>query len=66
MIYSMPQETVEHDFGQHFACHRDKGDATTFATFCSLCLLLVYKNNADIFPLLSETLGGPTVKDKIM
>ena len=45
-------EEVEHDFSQHFACYREKGDATTLATFCSDTLLLVYKNNVDIIPLL--------------
>ena len=56
----------EHDFSQHFACYREKGDATTVATFCSVTLLLVYNNNVDIFPLLWETLSGQAIKDKMM
>ena len=31
------EKTGEHEFGQHFACYREKGDATTVATFCSSC-----------------------------
>ena len=60
------EKTGEHDFSQHFACNREKGNATTVATFCSVTLLLVYKNNVGIFPLLWETFSGPAVKDKIM
>ena len=62
----MLEKTGEHDFSYHFACNRDKGNATTVATFCSVTLLLVYKNNVGIFPLLWETLSGPAVKDEIM
>ena len=62
----MLQETGEHDFGQHFAFHREKGDATTVATSCSVTLLSVYKNNGGIFSLLWETLGGPSVKHKVV
>ena len=39
----------EHDFGQHFACHREKGDATTVATFISVTLLRIYEDNVGIF-----------------
>ena len=60
------EKTGEHDFSQQFACYREKGDATTVATFCSLTLLLVYKNNVGIFSLLWETISGPAFKDKIM
>ena len=60
------EKTGECDFSQHFACYREKGDATTVAAFCSVTILLVYKNNVGIFPLLWETFSGPTVKDKIM
>ena len=60
------EKTDEHDFSQHFACYREKGDATTVATFSSVTPLLVCKNNAGIFPLLWETFSGPSVKDKIM
>ena len=56
----------EYDFSQNFACCREKGDATTFATFCSVTNLHLFKNNVCIFPLLFETFGGPAVKDKIM
>ena len=56
----------EHDFSQHFACYREKGDVTTVATFCSVDLLLVYKNSFGIFPLQLETFSGPAVMDKIM
>ena len=56
----------EHDFCQHFACYGENGDATTVATFSSVTLLLAYKNNVGIFPLLRETLSGPAVNDKIM
>ena len=56
------EKTGEHDFSQHFACYREKGDAT----FCSVTNLLVYKNNVGIFPLLWETCSGPAVKDEIM
>ena len=62
----MLEKIGEHDFSQHIACYREKVNATTVATFCSVRLLLVYKNNASIFPLLWETFGGPAVKDKIM
>ena len=65
-INHVPEKTGEHDFSLHFACYRDKGDATTVATFCSVTLLLVHKNNGGIFSLLWETYNGPTVKDKIM
>ena len=60
------EKTDEHDFSQYFACYREKGDATTVATFCSVTRLLVYKNNVGIFSLLWETTSGPAVKDKIM
>ena len=60
------EKTGEHDLSQHFACNREKGNATTVATFCSVTLLLVYKNNVGIFPLLWETFSGPAVKDEIM
>ena len=62
----MLQETGEHDLSQNFSCHREKADATTVATFCLVTLLIAYKNNVGISPLLWETLGGPEVKDKIM
>ena len=65
-IYNMHKKTGEHDFGQHFACHRKKGDAatvaTTVATLCSVTFLLVYSDDVCILQLLS----GPAVKDKIM
>ena len=32
-VYNVLMETGRHDFGQHFACHREKGDATAVATF---------------------------------
>ena len=60
------EKTGEHDFGQHFALYREKGDATTVASFSSVTLLHVYKDNVGIFPLLWETYNGPAVKDKIM
>ena len=60
-IYNVLKMTGEHDFSQYFASCREKGDATTVATFCSVTLLLVCKNNAGIFPLLWETLSGPAV-----
>ena len=60
------EKTGERDLGQHFACYREKVDATTVATFCSVTLLLVYMNNVGIFPLLWETFSGPAVKDKII
>ena len=60
------EKTGEHDLSQHFACNREKGNATTVATFCSVTLLLVYKNNVGIFSLLWETFSGPAVKDEIM
>ena len=60
------EKTGEHDISQHFACFREKGDATTVATFCSVTLLLVHKNNVGIFLLLWETFSGPAVKDKSM
>ena len=56
----------EQDFSQHFDCCREKGDATTVATFYMVTILLVCKNNVGIFPLLWETLSGPAVKDNIM
>ena len=62
----MLQETCEQKVGQHYACHRENGDATTVATFCSVTLLLVYKNNFGIFPLLPESHGVPAVKGKIL
>ena len=65
-IYHVLEKTGEHDFSQNFACYREKGDATTVATFCSVSILLVYKNNVGILPLLWETISGPAVKDKIM
>ena len=65
-INNMLEKTGEYDFSQHFACNREKGNATTVATFCSVTLLLVYKNSVGIFSLLWETLNGPAVKDKIM
>ena len=33
-INQVLEKTGEHDFSQHFACYREKGDATTLATFC--------------------------------
>ena len=60
------EKTGEHDFRHHFACYGEKGDSTTVATFCSVNLLLVYKNNVGIFPLLWETISGPAHMDKIM
>ena len=60
------EKTGEHDFGQHFAIFREKGDATTVATFCSVILLHMYKDNVVIFPLPWETYSGPAVKDEIM
>ena len=60
------EKTGEHDLCQHCACNREKGDATTVATFCSVTNLLVNKNNVGIFSLLRETLSGTAVKDKIM
>ena len=60
------EKTGEHDFSQHFACYREKGNATTVATFCSVTILLVYKNNVGIFPLLWETFSELAVNDKIM
>ena len=65
-INHVHEKTGEHDFNQHLACYGKKGDATTVATICSVTLLLVYKNNVGIFPLLWETFSGPTVKNKIM
>ena len=65
-INQVLEKTGEHDFSQHFAGYREKGDATTVVTFCSVTLLLVYKNNVGIFPLLWETFSRPAVKDKIM
>ena len=65
-INHVREKTGEHDFSQHFACYREKGDATTVATFCSVTILLVYKNNVGIFSLLWETFSGSAVKDKIM
>ena len=60
------EKSGEHDFGQYFACYREKGDATTVATFCSFTLFLVYKINVGIFPLLWESFSRPAVDDKIM
>ena len=60
------EKTGEHDFSQHFACYREKGDATTVSTFRSVTTWLVYKNNVGIFSLVWETFSGPAVKDKIM
>ena len=60
------EKTGEHDFSQHFACYREKGNAMTVATFCSVTPLLVYRNNVGIFPLLWETFSGPAVKDEIV
>ena len=34
------EKTGEHDFRQHFACFREKVDATTVATFCSVIFCL--------------------------
>ena len=65
-INNVLEKTDEHDFCQHYACYREKGDATTVATFCSVTILLIYKNNVGILPLLRQTLSGPAVKDKIM
>ena len=53
-------------FCRYFACHREKGNATTAVTFYSVTLLLVYKNNVGITLLLWETFDGAAVKDKIM
>ena len=55
LIYDMLQEEDEHDFGQQFACYREKRDATIVVTFCSVTLLLVYMDNVGIVPLLWET-----------
>ena len=65
-MHNMLQETGENDFGQHFACNREKGDATTVAIFCSVSFLLEYNDNVGIFPLLWEKLGVPINKDKIV
>ena len=62
----MLDKTGEHDFSKHFACYREKVDATTVATFCSVTHLLVCKSNVCIFPLLRETFSGQAVRDKIM
>ena len=37
----MFQEIGEHDIGHHFALCREKGDATTVATFCLVTNLCV-------------------------
>ena len=60
------REDGEHDFILHFACYREKGDATTVATFCSVTLLLVCKNDVGIFSLLREALSGSAVRKKMM
>ena len=65
-INHMLEMTGDHDFSQHLACNREKGDATIVATFCSVTILPVYKNNVGIFPLLWETFSGLAVKDEIM
>ena len=57
------EKTGEHDLSQHFACNREKGNSTTVATFCSVPLLFVNKNNVGIFPLLWVKFGRPAVKD---
>ena len=65
-INNVLEKKGEHDISQHYASYRDNGDATTVATFSSVTILLVYKNNVGIFPLLWEKLSGPAVKDEIM
>ena len=44
----------------------ERREMPRLATFCLVNLLLVYKDNVGIFPLLGKTLSGPTLKDKIM
>ena len=65
-IYSLLQETGEHDLSQHFASQREKGDATTVSTFRSVTILHVHRNNVGIFSLLWQTFSGPESKDNIM
>ena len=52
----MLEKTDEHCFSQHVASYREKGDATTVVTYCSVTILLVYMNNVGIFQLLWVTL----------
>ena len=61
-INNVLKNTGEHDFSQHFACYSGKEDAT----FCSITILLVHKNNVGIFPFQWETPSEPAVKDKII
>ena len=65
-IKNVLKKTGEHDFSQHYACYRSKGDVTTAFTFSSVTHMLVYKNNVGNFPLLFEAPSGQAVKDKIM
>ena len=39
-INDVLEKTGEHDLSQHFACYREKGYATTVATFCSVAMLI--------------------------
>ena len=51
-INNVLEMTGVHGFSQHVASHREKGDVTTVATYCSVTILLVYMNNVGIFQLL--------------
>ena len=62
----MLQETGEHDLWSAHCLSQREVDATSAAKICSVNLLLVYKNNFGIYPLLRETCGGPTDKDDFM
>ena len=59
-------KTGEHDLRQHIVCYREKRDDRTVATFCSVTLLLAYKNNVGILSFMWETLSGPSVMDNVM
>ena len=64
-IYYVLEKTGEHDFSQHIACYREKGDATTVATLCSAILLLAYKNNVGIFPCCGGHLADQQLRIKL-
>ena len=59
------ENTGEHDFNEHFTCYREKRNATTVATFCSVTLLLVYKNNVGIFHCCGRHLADQQSRIKL-
>ena len=62
MMHSLLLETGEHDFDQHIAWYKKKGDSTTVATFCSVIHLPMYKDKLEVSSWAAERVCNSTMR----